>query len=218
MTFEPGLPSANLPLLPDSPAAKRALEVVFDHERESLANHSVRSFMFSMLALQHQEAAMDDGDRELLFFASVLHDMGTTDLLRGEPRVELQGADFAADFLRRDGFSDERIDKVWEAISLHTTPEVPFRRGSVTRLMAQGVYMDFGFGTELISDEVAAGIFERYPRLDLTRVFVGRMVEQVDEIPAKGARFTMAGELHREHVANGVTELEQAAAQSRWGS
>ncbi len=171
-----------------------------------------------MIALEHQLEAVSEEDKELLFFASVLHDMGTTDLLRGEPRFELQGADFAADFLQKEGLSEARIDKVWEAISLHTTPEVPFRRGVVSRLMAQGVYMDFGLGTDSVSDELAAALFERYPRLDLTRTFVGRVVEQVEQIPAKGPRFSMAGELHREHLANGITELEQAAVQGRWGS
>lgn len=217
MTLEPEPRPVELPPLPDSPAAERAIGTVFDNESESLANHSVRCYLFSMIAVEHQQEDLSDEDRELLFFASVLHDMGTTDLLRGEPRFELQGADFAADFLRQEGLPDERIDKVWEAISLHTTPEIPLRRGPVSRLTAQGVYMDFGFGTEPVSDEMAAALFERYPRLDLTKTFVDRMVEQVEEIPAKGARFTMAGELHREHLANGITELEQGAAQSRWG-
>jgi hypothetical protein len=218
MTSAPGVPSVQLPPLPETPSAKRALDVVFDHESESLANHSVRSFLFSMIALEYQGDRVDDEDRDLLFFASVFHDMGTANLLRGESRFELQGADFAADFLRRDGIPERRIDKVWEAISLHTTPEVPFRRGAVSRLMAQGVYMDFGFGIDFVSEELAAAMFGRYPRLDLTKAFVSRMVEQVDEIPAKGSRFTMAGELHRERVANGITELEQNAMQSRWGS
>lgn len=210
--------TVELPALPDTPASKRAIEAVFDNESESLANHSVRTYLFAAIAIEHQQDRIDDGDRELLFFASVLHDMGTTDLLRGEPRFELQGADFAAEFLRKEGLPEARIDKVWESIALHTSPEIPFRRGPVTRLMTQGVYMDFGFGTDSVSDALAAAIFERYPRLDLTKAFVNRMVEQVDETPAKGARFTYAGEIHREHLANGITELEQGAAQSRWGS
>ena len=218
ITDTPGPRPVELPPLPDSPAARRAVEVVFDNEIESLANHSVRSYLFSMIALESQLDAVSEEDQELLFFASVLHDMGTTDLLRGEPRFELQGADFAADFLQKGGFSEARIDKAWEAISLHTTPEVPFRRGAVSRLMVQGVYMDFGFGTDPVSDELAAALFERYPRLDLAKSFVGRIVEQVEQTPAKGPRYSMAGELHREHLANGITELEQAALQARWGS
>ena len=218
MTSEPVQPPIQPPPLPDTPMARRALEVVFENENESLANHSARSFLFSVLALDEQQERVEDEDRELLFFASVLHDMGTTDLLRGEPRFELQGADFAADFLRHNGLSHPQVEKVWEAIALHTTPEIPFRRSPVSRLMAQGVYMDFGFGTEFVADEMATAIFDRYPRLDLTKVFVGRMVEQVNELPAKGARFTMAGELHREYLANGITELETAATRSRWGS
>lgn len=124
----------------------------------------------------------------------------------------------AADFLQNEGISEARIDKVWEAIALHTTPEIPFRRGTVSQLTSIGVIMDFGFATDPVSDEMAAALFERYPRLDLTKTFIDRVVDQVEQIPQKGARFTMAGELHRERKANGITELEQGALQSRWGS
>lgn len=67
--------------------------------------------------------------------------------------------------------------------------------------------MGFGFGTDPVSDE-----------LDMAKTFVNRLVEQVEQTPAKGARFTMAGEFHREQTANGTTGLEQGAMQSRWGS
>ena len=89
MTLEPEPRPVELPPLPDSPAAERAIGTVFDNESESLANHSVRCYLFSMIAVEHQQEDLSDEDRELLFFASVLHDMGTTDLLRGEPTPEL---------------------------------------------------------------------------------------------------------------------------------
>jgi hypothetical protein len=218
MTDTPTPRPVELPPLPDSPMARRAIDVVFENESRSLANHSVRSYLFTMIALEHQREAVSDEDRELIFFASVLHDMGTTDLLRGAPRFELQGADYAAEFLQKERMSEARIDKVWEAISLHTTPELPYRRGVVSRSTVLGVSMDFGFATDPVSDDLAAALFERYPRLDLTKTFVSRLVEQVEQEPAKGARFTMAGELHRERIANGITDLEQGALQSRWGS
>ncbi len=85
---------------------------MFDNESESLANHSVRSYLFSMMALEHQPGPVSEEDRELLFVAGALHDMGTTQLLRGKPRFELQGADFAADLLRREGMPEARIDTV----------------------------------------------------------------------------------------------------------
>ncbi len=214
----PDMPPVDLPPLPDTPAARRAVEVVFENESESLANHSVRCYLFSAIALESQPDAVSDEDRELIFFASVLHDMGTTDLLRGEPRFEVQGADYAADFLQKEGMSESRIDKVWEAIALHTSPEIPFRRGTVSRLTALGVFMDFGFGAEPVSDDLAAAIFDRYPRLDLAKTFVDRLVEQVEQTPQKGPRFSMAGELHRERQSSAVTELEQGVLQSRWGS
>jgi hypothetical protein len=192
--------------------------MAFANEKESLANHSVRSYLFSMIQSAREDEVLSDDDRELVFFASILHDMGTTDAARGEPRFELQGADLAADFLRGEGFAEGRIDRVWEAIALHTTPQIPERRGPVARLLVRGVVMDFGGGVDAVSDEQAEALFARYPRLELTRTFVACLVGQVEEIPAKGPRFTMAGELFRERAARGVTELEEGASLSRWRS
>lgn len=218
MTGSGGIASAELPALPDTASARRAIDMVFTNESESLANHSVRSYLFSMIQSAHEEEVVSDDDTELIFFASILHDMGTTDAARGEPRFELQGADLAADFLRAEGFAEARIDRVWEAIALHTTPQIPERRGPVARLVVTGVAMDFGFGVDAVSDEQAAALFARYPRMELTKTFVACMVEQVRQIPAKGPRFTMAGELFREQAARGVTELEEGASLSRWKS
>jgi hypothetical protein len=209
---------AELPALPDTASARRAIDMAFSNESESLANHSVRSYLFSMIQSAHEEEVVSDEDRELLFFAGILHDMGTTEAARGEPRFELQGADLAADFLRSERFPEGRIERVWEAIALHTTPQIPERRGPVARLLQRGVAMDFGLGVDAVSDEQAEVLFARYPRLELTRTFVACVVEQVREIPAKGPRFTMAGELFRERTARGVTELEEGASLSRWKS
>ena len=147
MTGPGGIGPAELPALPDTASARRAIEMAFANEKESLANHSVRSYHFAMIASAHEDEPVSDDDTELIFFASILHDMGTTDAARGEPRFDLQGADLAADFLRAEGFAEGRIDRVWEAIALHTTPQIPERRGAVARLLQTGVVMDFGAGS-----------------------------------------------------------------------
>ncbi len=46
---------------------------------------------------------------------------------------------------------------------------------------------------------------------------MSRLVEQVQEIRAKGAWFAMATELHREQTANGTIKLKQGSRQARWG-
>ena len=113
MTGSGGIAPVELPALPDTASARRAIEMAFANEKESLANHSVRSYLFSMIQSAHVDEDLSDDDKELVFFASVLHDMGTTEAARGEPRFELQGADLAADSLRVEGFAEDRIDRVW---------------------------------------------------------------------------------------------------------
>jgi hypothetical protein len=102
--------------------------------------------------------------------------METTELLRGESRFELQGADFAADYLRRDGMPEARTDTVWDAIALHTTPQTPFQRGTVSSTMARKFSWTSG-PTRLYTTSqqpCSSGT-----RLDMVRTLAGSLVQQV---------------------------------------
>src|SRR3954462_13805724 len=76
-----------LPALPDSPAALAALARVRSLESRSIANHSIRSYLFGMLLAQHR--GITDFDPQLLFFACVLHDIGLTDVGNRTQRFEV---------------------------------------------------------------------------------------------------------------------------------
>src|SRR5262245_28773594 len=112
-----------LPAIPQSRLAREVLELVMRIEGAALANHSLRSYMFARLLAEHHGRTGDAGyDDELLFVACVLHDVGLTkDADRGH-RFEVDGADFAADLLVRHGFSADKVDSVWQAIALNTSP------------------------------------------------------------------------------------------------
>lgn len=212
-----------LPALPDTPAARRAVQLAFDHEPENLANHSLRSYLFAMLRLHHDRElvsendreSVSEADRELIFFACVLHDLGTAEVARGGPACDQQGADFAAKFLRREGFAEERIDRVWEAVALHTTPGMPARRGPVARLMQLGVIMDFGDAAGAVPADLATAMYRQYPRLDLTKAFLACMVEPGARRPPTSQ--PLMAELLRRQLANGVTEVGRVTALPRQG-
>ena len=79
-----------------------------------------------------------------------MHDLGTGDLAKGEARFEVEGADLAAAVLREHGVAEPDVDRVWEAIALHTSPGIAERRGLLAYLTREGVGIDFGRRPEIV--------------------------------------------------------------------
>jgi hypothetical protein len=205
-----------LPVLPGTPPAMAALELVRTHESAALANHSIRSFLFGLLLAGHR--GVTDFDPSLLFFSCVLHDIGLSELGNRSQRFEVDGADVATEFLAEQGFSAADRATVWEAIALHTSPGIAERRGPVTDLTRRGVGVDFGRDADCVSDKQAAAIHAAYPRLSMERALVDGIVSQAIDRPEKAPRFSIVAELVRERTTIGTTVLERGAALSRWGA
>ena len=203
--------------VPAGPLAEAALTIVRASESASVANHSLRSFYFAQLLAAHEGCDQDSAyNRDLLFAATVMHDLGTGALAKGEARFEVEGADLAAAVLREHGVAGRDVDRVWEAIALHTSPGIAERRGLLAYLTRAGVGIDFGRHPEIAS-AWASRIHAACPRLDMVRSLVDAIVERAARSPAAGPRYSIGGELLRERQASGITEMELTAAASAWG-
>jgi hypothetical protein len=202
--------------LPTGPLADAALRTVRTSVSASIANHSMRSFLFAQFLADH-EGALDDAayDRDLLFAATVMHDLGVGDLAYGDARFEVEGADLAAALLTEHGVDSRDVDRVWEAIALHTSPGIAERRGLLAYLTRGGIGIDFGLNAELVA-EWEKEIHSAYPRLAMVRSLVDAIVERAAQSAAAAPRYTIAGELLRERRTDGITALELAAASSPW--
>jgi hypothetical protein len=211
--------STDVLALPSSPWTDAALALVTSAESPSVANHSVRSYLFARLLAGHRGAvAGRDFDSPQLFAACVLHDIGLSERGNGTQRFEVDGADVAAEFLTAQGLPAADVDAVWLAIALHTSPGIAERRGPLCELTREGVSIDFGRHAGAVTDAQAALIHEAYPRLDMVRSLVDAITEQARTRPEKAPRYSIAGELLRERSAPPhVTAMEQAATTSRWG-
>lgn len=203
--------------LPTGPLADAVLRTVQSSESVSIANHSVRSFFFAQLLAEH-EGALDDAayDRDLLFAATVLHDLGVGDLAQGDARFEVEGADLAAALLTEHGVDARDVDRVWEAIALHTSPGVAQRRGLLAYLTYEGIAADFGLNAEVVADWEKE-IHGAYPRLAMVRSLTDAITERAARSAAAAPLYSIGGELLRERRADGITTLELAAASSPWG-
>ncbi|MGW2051855.1 HD domain-containing protein [Streptomyces sp. NPDC001858] len=203
--------------LPTGPLADAILATVRASETPSMFNHSVRSYFFAQLLAEHEGSVEDAAyDRDLLFAATVLHDLGTGSLAKGEARFEVEGADLAAALLREHKVPEADIDRVWEAIALHTSIGIVERRGLLCYLTGVGAAIDFGARAEIVSGWEKQ-IHAAYPRLAMFRSVVDAIVERAARSAAAAPIGSIGGELLRERRANGVTTLELAAASSPWG-
>ncbi len=203
--------------LPAGPMAEAALFAVRTSESPSIANHSVRTFFFAQLIAAH-EGCLDDAayDRDLLFAATVMHDLGLGALAHGGDRFEVEGADLAAAVLREHGVPDRDVDRVWEAIVLHTSAGIAERRGPLAYLTRRGVGIDFGLDAEVITGQEKE-IHAAYPRLAMARSLADEIVRRATRSPAAAPPYSLGAGLLRERQADGITSIERAAASSVWG-
>ncbi|MFI7066389.1 HD domain-containing protein [Kribbella sp. NPDC050124] len=151
--------------IPDSVLVKEATELVRDAASPLLFDHSRRVFLFGALRGQQQGLAFDP---ELLYVGAMFHDLGLTEpFRRTDQRFEIDGADEARKFLHAHGVTGMLADRVWTAIALHTTPEIPLHMAPEIALVTRGVELDvLGIGYDAVTAEQRAEIVAAHPRPD----------------------------------------------------
>ncbi len=119
-------------------------------------------------------------DSEPMFLSAVLHDLGLTDHASGPHRFEIEGAGAARAFLVERGVSEDRAQRVWDNIALHTWDMNQFR-GDTSRLMQRGLAYDVSGvqGAQLDPADVAE-VVRRYPRLNFKLAFNEMLNHEVD--------------------------------------
>lgn len=169
---------------PDTPVCLAAVDLARRYCPPFLFNHVMRSFAFGRAAGQLNATAVDE---EMLFIGSVLHDLGLVEQFIGESRFEIDGADAAADFLSKQGYSDKKIAVIWEAIALHTTLDIPQRKQPEIALVQLGAGIDMGaMPRELLAHETIEIILAEFPRLGFKKAMLAAMGEVVKRKPMTG--------------------------------
>ncbi|MFI7320761.1 HD domain-containing protein [Streptomyces venezuelae] len=168
--------------IPDSTLAKEATELVRDVAAPLLFDHSRRVFLWGSLRGREQGLAYDP---ELLYVGAMFHDLGLTERFRRtDQRFEIDGADEARRFLHGHGITDERADRVWTAIALHTTPEIPLHMAPEVALLTRGVELDvLGIGYDAVTDEERATVVAAHPRPDFKNRIVTAFADGIKDRP-----------------------------------
>ena len=202
--------------LPADPLATAVIRRAREHESPAVFNHSVRSFWFATLLAEREGLTAEaDFDPSLLLASTVLHDLGTSSRAPARQRFEVEGADLAAELLTEHGVAAADVDRVWEAIALHTSAGIAERRGLLAYLTREGVGMDFGRHRET-SDPHQQAIHRRWPRLHMATALVDAIVAHAGRAESIPLDYTLAGDLVRERRDTGTSGLERADALTVW--
>lgn len=168
--------------IPDSKLAVEATELVRDTESQLLFDHSLRVYLFGALRGQRKGLAFDP---ELLYLGAIFHDIGLTEKYRSQTeRFEVDGANTAAEFLRRHGVPEASIDLVWDAIALHTSVGIPKWKKPEVALVTAGVELDVvGEGYDEVSDEAKRQVLAEFPRVEFKRRIVEAFADGIKHKP-----------------------------------
>ncbi|NDV10425.1 HD domain-containing protein [Rhodococcus sp. IEGM 248] len=167
---------------PDSTLAREATELVREAASPLLFDHSRRVYIWGAL----RGAA--DGlqfDPELLYVGAMFHDLGLTDRFRRtDQRFEIDGADEARRFLHSHSIAGDEADRVWTAIALHTTPEIPLHMSAEVALVTRGVELDvLGIGYHAVSDDQRAAVTAAHPRPDFKNRILAAFTDGIKDRP-----------------------------------
>lgn len=171
--------------VPVNSAARAALEVVSRFSAPALVNHCLRSYLFAA-----SRAALDDIgiDHELLYVASLLHDLGLEAAFDSYTLpFEDAGASTAWVFTAGAGWLPERRDRTAAVIVAHM-------RGTDITVDPEGHLLDAATGLDISGSgqqcwplELVQEIVGTYPRLDLATRFTRCFQDQAERKPRSHA-------------------------------
>ena len=134
-----------------------------------LLTHSVRSFCWGATLAAGEGWAFDS---QILWTASLIHDVGLARIPRNRRCFEVEGAETARRFLEREGMAAATADRVATAIVLHMQPSVTLADGVESVLLDRATGLDVrGDGYELV-DATRPAVTRQFPRRAFDRYFL----------------------------------------------
>jgi hypothetical protein len=125
----PSFPVSGI-IFPSVPLIISALEYTKQHTSPATLNHSLRSGAFALI-ISKKIPALSTINAETVILSTLMHDLGwaiTKEILSKDKRFEVDGANLAKAFISSQStssdFSQERLNLIWNAIALHTTPSI----------------------------------------------------------------------------------------------
>jgi HD superfamily phosphodiesterase len=160
--------------IPDSKMAREVTQIIRNAETDLLFHHSTRVYFWGALTGTRKRLTFDP---ELLYTAAMFHDIGLTESYReSQLPFEVDGANAAREFLQNYSISERDIQKVWTAVALHTTRDIPEYMHPEIALVQEGDEMDVvGWGCDHFPSEQRNAVIAAYPR---SKDFKRKVIEE----------------------------------------
>ncbi|MDA0167142.1 hypothetical protein OM076_43175 [Solirubrobacter ginsenosidimutans] len=190
-------------LPPDTLATHAAREVVTHYSSAALVNHCERAYLWSAALGELTGAAYD---RELLYVASMLHDLGLVPAFDNyRAPFEDAGGDVGWVFAAGAGWPPERRTRVKDIIVRHMWAEVDPSLDIEGHLLCEGTGLDIaGRNADTWPAAFRAEVVERFPRLDLAAEFLAAFQDQAGRKPGCAAAAAITAGLADRIAANSL--------------
>lgn len=166
---------------PDSELARKASALVERVHSKALLHHVHRTWWFAEFLGQQRGLKYD---RETVYLAALLHDLGLTNEFSADQRFEVDGADAASRFLLENGYSKSKTELVWDAIALHSSAGIADRKQPEIALIYLGAHVDvMGLNIEQITPSLIEDALALYPRIGMKAAFTEAVAEVARKKP-----------------------------------
>lgn len=175
---------------PDSTTARDATDLARQVYPPFLFNHCVRTFWFA----DRLAASGLRFDREIVYIAAIMHDLGVLEAYDQGRRFEVEGARAARDFLDGHAYPVEKIEVVWDAIALHTLPSIVDHKAPEVALVSIGAFADVvGLRIADLDPRFVRELIEEFPRLDFPNEWLRTLIEYVKKEPSRASGTILEG-------------------------
>ncbi|MEV6286102.1 HD domain-containing protein [Kribbella sp. NPDC051770] len=164
-------------LIPATTASTAALEVATAYQTPALLSHSRRVYIWAAALAEQESISYDD---ELLFVASMFHDLGLSPEFDSHTvSFEVAAGHVARVFAAGAGWSPERQDRVAEVIVRHMVFDTDVNDDPEGHLIARAASLDIvGLDADRLTAEFRAEVLAQHPRLGLKEEFLACFEEQ----------------------------------------
>jgi hypothetical protein len=188
-------------VVPDTATSVAALEVASAYQSPALLNHSLRAYVWAAALGKARGIPFDS---ELLYVAALFHDLGLVPAFDSHTvSFEEAGGHVARVFAAGAGWPAERRERLSEVIIRHMWPEVDVSLDPEGHLLARATAAEIiGRNVDDFPPSFITAVLERYPRLDLTRVFFACFQDQSERKPHSSAAGAVRSGLSMRMAAN----------------
>lgn len=172
-------PATILTRVAEAHAVERLSPVMLEHSRRTYAFGAALGVVKGIAV-----------DRELLYAAALLHDVGLPVGAANGADFTLASAAVARQIADDVGLAPSAAEVVASAITLHHSPDVRVADGAVAYLLSAGAALDvIGLGCWQLPPSAVARIVELHPRSNFKRVFASAFREEAARVPDGRAQF-----------------------------